>query len=377
MMTMCTSGSLRLVHDLGHGPFSHVSEYLLDRFAVRSPAATAFRREEIHEKITADLLTRHQELVPLLSDTERQAVLAILQGNGSPDYRHDIISSSLDADKMDYLLRDSYSAGVQYGHFDLDKVVDSCRIRRDGTGSYLMVDEDGRFAVEQLVLSKHHMTQQVYSHRVRTVTDAMIVRGLELVIGSEPAIKDVYAYDGSDAHLGRYTAVDDAGIASMVLSSMDGRAQDMFRRLRHRDLFKELALLPIDGAHFPDSLIRGRLQRLSTASNPDLEEAVAATLGVQAWQIIVTRKSIKNPAYWTPGAIDPEAIQVLTREGTPRQLNEYDDIVVARLRSVERLHVIGPRESWRQKTPEQRRRAQHDLNERLAAVVTARLGRAG
>lgn len=362
-----------LTHDIGHGPFSHVSESLLDRHYDRKALGTLSRRDKIHERITADLLTHDAELAVHLPEEQRTAVLEILQGGEPRDFKTDIVSSSLDADKMDYLLRDTHAAGVQYGHFDLDKVIDACLVRREIGASFLMIDEDGRFAAEQLVLSKHHMTQQVYMHRVRSITDAMIVRGLDLAIAADEGVRGVYAYDGTAEHRQRFVQADDARITAMVLDCADTRAREIFLRLRHRDLFKELALLPIDAVHFPSSVTRVGLLNLDEEEIKGLEEAVAKTLGREPWEVIVAKRNIKNPAYWAPGTISPEAIHVLSRDDTPRQLREFDDIVVAQLPGVEQLQVIGPRESWRGMDAKKRRRARQDLNGRLARVIQDRL----
>ena len=178
------------------------------------------------------------------------------------DYRRDIVSSSLDADKMDYL-RDAHFAGVRYGLFDLDKVVDACRKHARGEESYLVIDEEGLFAVEQLVIAKHYMTQQVYAHRVRTVTDLMIVRGLELAIeDGVPELQRLYSYDGSVEFLERYLRHDDGSVVQALLKCQQRRPKSIFDRLFYRRLFKELALLPLNERQVPDSIARGQLLNL-------------------------------------------------------------------------------------------------------------------
>jgi hypothetical protein len=105
------------MHDLGHGPFSHVSEEALEVYADRSklPAKT----DKIHELITATLIRNDDELSHLLSLRERENVIALLdKGYGEPIVRS-VLSGPLDSDKQDYLLRDSYYCGVKYGVFDL------------------------------------------------------------------------------------------------------------------------------------------------------------------------------------------------------------------------------------------------------------------
>ena len=186
-----------LLHDIGHGPFSHVSEYLLDEYYNRK-AVTANTRDKIHEMLTIDILSYEPTIANLLTDEQRDAVCRIIRGTNLRDIRRDIVSSDLDADKIDYLTRDGHFTGVQYGSFDLAKIYDSFAFISWGGQTYLGIDESGIFATEQLILAKHHMSHQVYAHRIRVITDYMIVRGLELAIEDGlTEIKDLYEYDGS------------------------------------------------------------------------------------------------------------------------------------------------------------------------------------
>jgi HD superfamily phosphohydrolase len=102
-----------LLHDVGHGPFSHVAEPILQRHS--KPGIFAGRQEsKIHELITAKIILDNAELKEHLSDRERQNVVGLLDGSFGHSYLHEIVSGPIDADKQDYLLRDSYFAGVKY-----------------------------------------------------------------------------------------------------------------------------------------------------------------------------------------------------------------------------------------------------------------------
>ncbi len=91
-----------LLHDIGHGPFSHVSEHLLERHAqVQSVEPT---REKIHEKVTVDIIENDPEIGKVLAPEEREFAVDMIQGKETRDFRRDIVSSDLDADKMDYLI---------------------------------------------------------------------------------------------------------------------------------------------------------------------------------------------------------------------------------------------------------------------------------
>ncbi len=113
-----------LLHDIGHGPFSHVSEYLLDDYYQPS-VGTSGVREKIHEKLTVDIISHEPSIAEKLSDDQREAVCQMIRGTNLRDMRRDIVSSNLDADKIDYLLRDTYYAGVKYGIIDSDMIIDS------------------------------------------------------------------------------------------------------------------------------------------------------------------------------------------------------------------------------------------------------------
>ena len=94
-----------LLHDVGHGPFSHVSEYLLDQY-YDYPDGAVGNREKIHERLTVDFISNEPAIARLLTDEQREAVCDIIQGSRRRDARRDVVSSDLDADKIDYLPRD-------------------------------------------------------------------------------------------------------------------------------------------------------------------------------------------------------------------------------------------------------------------------------
>ncbi len=102
-----------LLHDLGHGPFSHVSENLLERYAERSKLPEGQRKEKIHELVTAYLIKTDPEIVRIMgAETCIEVVRLLSVGHGQPAMRS-IVSGPLDADKQDYLLRDSLFCGVR------------------------------------------------------------------------------------------------------------------------------------------------------------------------------------------------------------------------------------------------------------------------
>ena len=139
--------------------------------------------KKIHEKITVDIIQTDQDIKRVFdSDDERNFVVKLIEDKDMWDWRRNIISSDLDADKMDYLLRDAYFAGVKYGQYDLEQIIESCRIHKtEKDTTNLVMSSAGIYALEQLLLARYHMIQQVYQHRVSLISDQMIIRGMALL----------------------------------------------------------------------------------------------------------------------------------------------------------------------------------------------------
>ena len=187
-----------LIHDIGHGPFSHVSEVLLEKHA-RDQTGIGETREKIYEQITVDIIQTDPEIKSILNDDERDFVVKLIKEKDMRDWRRNVISSELDADKMDYLLRDSYFAGVKYGQYDLEQIIESCRINKDRNATSLVISNQGIYALEQLLLARYHMTQQVYWHKVSLISNQMIIRGIDLAIKeNNTEMKELYQYDEND-----------------------------------------------------------------------------------------------------------------------------------------------------------------------------------
>ena len=193
-----------LLHDVGHGPFSHVSEHLLKKYAP-ADADTGQVLEKIHEKITVDIIQSDPQINEILKcKNDRNFVIKMIEGQEAWDWRCDVVSSELDADKMDYLLRDSYFTGVKYGEYDLEKVIESCLIDVEETDHSVDIDKEETslaisskaiYALEQLLLARYHMTQQVYWHRVSLISNEMIIRGITLAIdGRNRQMTKLYKY---------------------------------------------------------------------------------------------------------------------------------------------------------------------------------------
>jgi uncharacterized protein len=186
-----------LLHDIGHGPFSHVSEPILERHANKEKVKLG-PKQQVHELVTAQILRTDKELAQWILEKDREKIIAILEGKSGYSVLHDVVSGPLDADKQDYLLRDSYFCGVKYGVYDIDFLISSLRLHSDAEDKYLAISPNGIYALEQFVLAKYYMKTQVYHHRIRLITDEMVERAISLGIEKDgiPWLKDLYGYDG-------------------------------------------------------------------------------------------------------------------------------------------------------------------------------------
>jgi HD superfamily phosphohydrolase len=99
-----------LLHDVGHGPFSHVSEPILERHADKEKVRFG-PKQQVHELITSQILRQDPELAQWILQKDVEKVIGILDGQSGYSVLHDIVSGPIDADKQDYLLRDSYFCG--------------------------------------------------------------------------------------------------------------------------------------------------------------------------------------------------------------------------------------------------------------------------
>jgi HD superfamily phosphohydrolase len=157
-----------LLHDVGHGPFSHMYEEVLSE-------KSGTTHEDISQRIVrettiGDILEKHG------FSAKKMSSFAVGRQSSRPRFMNEIIAGGLSADIMDYLLRDSYFTGVEYGRVDVRRIVDSLRT----ANGRLVLDEAALHAFEALLLARYQMFKAVYFHRTVRAAELMLVHSMKL-----------------------------------------------------------------------------------------------------------------------------------------------------------------------------------------------------
>lgn len=327
-----------LLHDIGHGPFSHVFEDIVSRVSENSDFS--------HESVTRDIVQNDENLAKIL-DSDQDPVLDLLKGNNERFVENCIISGPLDADKLDYLQRDSYHAGVAYGVFDAIRVLHTLKEIKGGfleaEESYLGVDMKGREAVIGMLLAYYYMHETVYSHKTRRIADAMLTRGAELAVKNDHSFDArIFEYSENDASfLETFKEMDDRSLLERILASRDDSAKKIVEQLSKRMLFKAVGR---DLSDFPDRIALNLMQ-IGGSETTKLEEEAGEHLRIDPCFVIVDRQSISNPLYREPyGHIPKTDIMYFQKnEEEPVELSNLPSpLSRTGMRAVERFWIYFP-----------------------------------
>ncbi len=215
-----------LLHDLGHGPYSHFFESMQTiSHEQRTVSLILDPSTEIHQVLKKEDATLPEKVASIIEHTHPREVLS------------QMISSQLDADRMDYLLRDAYETGTSYGTFDLERILRTLRIHDDR----LCMKQSGMHSVEDYIMARYHMYWQVYLHPDAKSYEILIslffkrymeVRKQYPIEVFEPLCRDLTNQE--------FFLMDEARLMygfQEALSSQDTILQDFATRILNRHLF--------------------------------------------------------------------------------------------------------------------------------------------
>jgi HD superfamily phosphohydrolase len=226
-----------LLHDIGHGAFSHVIE-TIQHFHHEQFTIDAVLSDETE---VGQILKNHSAALP-------ENVADIIRGNFRPMALAQLVSSQLDVDRMDYLLRDSLMTGAKYGIYDLEWIIRSLEI--DEENDRLYVSARGIYAVEAYLQARYYMFRQVYFHRTLRAAEAVLrslFRRAMLLFGEG---KDVWfakntafekLLEGKRLSLKEHLELDDSDVIfhfKQWQNSEDKILSDLSKRFIDRKFFK-------------------------------------------------------------------------------------------------------------------------------------------
>lgn len=296
-----------LMHDIGHGPFSHALEHsLVDNIS--------------HEQISSLIMEKINEEFDGLLDN----AIHIFDQSYPKKYLHQLISSQLDVDRMDYLNRDSFYTGVSEGVIGYDRILQMLTVRNNN----LMVEEKGVHSVEKFIIARRLMYWQVYLHKTVLSAELLIInilkRAKELARMGENLFctpdlahflyNKISFFDFKDnkEHLEQFCLLDDIDISSAIkvwCSNKDITLSTLCKMIMERRLYKV---------------------QLSTSLNENLlaEKKIAIQekygFDEDTLKYFVFSGITTNHTY----DVNDERIQIAMKDGTVKDISEIDNPIV-------------------------------------------------
>ena len=293
-----------LLHDIGHGPFSHTLEHTII---------------DIHHE---DLSLAFMEKLNEEFDFKLQVALDIFQDKYPKRFLHQLVSGQLDMDRMDYLNRDSFYTGVSEGVIGYDRIIKMLNV----VNGELVVEEKGIYSIEKFLIARRLMYWQVYLHKTVLSAEQMLTKTLErakYLINTEGVslesfgqLNEFLIQKNTIGHsnnmqdlIESFAKLDDFDIiASLKLwtNNSDFILSFLSKSILDRKLFK----LELRNTPFEQNIVEGVLQQISKKVPPDTDLSYLVFTGEES---ILTYNNIKDE------------IKILFKNGDIRPISESTD----------------------------------------------------
>ncbi|OQY95814.1 MAG: phosphohydrolase [Sphingobacteriales bacterium UTBCD1] len=308
-----------LLHDIGHGPFSHALENELIR-GISHEAVSILIMKVLNEEFKGQL----------------QMAIDVFTNNYPKHFLHQLISGQLDVDRMDYLTRDSFFTGVAEGVIGYDRILKMLTVHEGN----LMVEEKGIYSIEKFLVSRRLMYWQVYLHKTVLSAEMMLVkiirRAKELISKKMPAkaVSDAlnfFLQNQNDStpieeHLDTFCQLDDHDVMATIKNwsrHPDKILSVLCRSLVNRNLLK----VKLQAEAFDPVWVAEKKKEAASSLNLSLEDT----------DYFVFTGVASNTTY-DPG---DERINVLFKDGTIKDISEVDNALIQRnLSSTIKKHYI-------------------------------------
>jgi HD superfamily phosphohydrolase len=294
-----------LLHDIGHGPFSHALEYL-------------FIAEVRHEQISL----RMMEHINKEYGGQLDVAIAIFTNRYPKRFLHQLVSSQLDMDRLDYLTRDSFFTGVSEGVVSWDRIIHMLDVRNDN----LVVEEKGIYSIEKFIVARRLMYWQVYLHKTVLAAEfrmmqimqraRALARAGEKLFGTPELCYFLEAAPGREAFendpslIDRFAELDDHDLFSAI--KVWARHPDfVLSHLCHGLIYRELNRVILQNEPFDEVLLQ------------QMKAAVQKHYGVGEAEVayFVQHGTLTNDAYLP----EKDKIMILRKDGSLREVIELSD----------------------------------------------------
>lgn len=298
-----------VLHDVGHGPFSHLYEEISLKYLGKT-----------HEDL-AEWLIRESELKDILGgygyEAKEISQLAVGRLGGVKPYLSEVIASTVDVDKMDFLVRDSYFTGVEYGLIDIYRLIYSTEVI-DG---HLAVEVPGAlYALEAYLVARYEMFKALYFHRSVRSAEVMIVKAMDY------AYKELGLVDFKGVE--DFLALDDWFVSTRLGMMKDFKDRHIQMALTFLNMLNRRQLLKCSyetTIHLKDRFMASLLTREDFRRR--MEEEIARKAGIDPSSIIIDVPTVPSIPY-NPHQIDPMEIPIFSKETRERlPLSTVSDLV--------------------------------------------------
>ncbi len=294
-----------LLHDIGHGPFSHALEETIVKGIV-------------HEDISTLLMTKLNQQY----NGRLETAIAVFDGSYHKGFLHELVSGQLDMDRMDYLNRDSFFTGVSEGVISFDRIIKML----DVVNGHIAVEEKGIYSIEKFIIARRLMYWQVYLHKTVVSAELLLAkilkRARELslekkILFATPALGHFLSdpvtkldFMANDVHVNAFVCLDDSDIMAAIKvweSCDDFILSTLCKMLMQRNLYHVDITIDAPESEFIDNLNNRARQQL-----PISDEQI---------DYFVFTDTIRNSAY-TPGE---DSINILMKDGKLQDIAQASD----------------------------------------------------